>query len=96
MFEELKGEVTPDLVFTHQRHDLHQDHGCVSELTWNTFRDHLILEYEIPKYDGDLGSPNVFVPLERGDRDAQGRAILRALRDATRQALVHRGSRSAR
>ena len=54
----------PDLVFTHQRHDLHQDHRLVSELTWNAFRDHLILEYEIPKYDGDLGVPNVFVPLD--------------------------------
>lgn len=63
VFEELK-EVQPDLVFTHTRHDLHQDHHLACELTWNTFRNHLILEYEIPKYDGDLGSPNVFVPLE--------------------------------
>jgi LmbE family N-acetylglucosaminyl deacetylase len=62
-FERLKG-IAPDLVFTHARHDLHQDHRLVCELTWNTFRDHLILEYEIPKYDGDLGTPNVFVPLE--------------------------------
>jgi len=54
----------PHLIFTHQRHDLHQDHRLVSELTWNAFRDHLILEYEIPKYDGDLGAPNVFVPLD--------------------------------
>jgi len=63
-FEELKGLVSPDLVLTHYRGDLHQDHRLVSELTWNTFRDHLILEYEIPKYDGDLGTPNLFVPLE--------------------------------
>lgn len=63
VFEELK-EVRPDLVFAHTRHDLHQDHRLACELTWNTFRNHLILEYEIPKYDGDLGSPNVFVPLE--------------------------------
>jgi len=62
-FETLKGKVSPDLVLTHYRNDLHQDHRVLSELTWNTFRDHLILEYEIPKYDGDLGSPNVFVPL---------------------------------
>lgn len=62
-FEALKKRISPDLIFTHYRHDLHQDHRVVSELTWNTFRDHLILEYEIPKYDGDLGSPNVFVPL---------------------------------
>jgi LmbE family N-acetylglucosaminyl deacetylase len=52
-------------VFTHYRGDLHQDHRLVAELTWNTFRDHLILEYEIPKFDGDLGSPNAFVPLDR-------------------------------
>jgi LmbE family N-acetylglucosaminyl deacetylase len=62
-FEELKRDVAPDVIFTHQRADLHQDHRMVSELTWNTFRDHLIFEYEIPKYDGDLGSPNVFVDL---------------------------------
>jgi LmbE family N-acetylglucosaminyl deacetylase len=64
-FEELKATVCPDLVFTHYRGDLHQDHRLVGELTWNTFRDHLILEYEIPKYDGDLGTPNAFVPLDR-------------------------------
>lgn len=63
-FEELKTSVSPDAVLTHYRGDLHQDHRLVSELTWNTFRDHLILEYEIPKYDGDFGSPNVFVPLD--------------------------------
>jgi LmbE family N-acetylglucosaminyl deacetylase len=62
-FEQLKQEATPDIVFTHFREDLHQDHRVISELTWNSFRDHLILEYEIPKYDGDLGSPNLFVPL---------------------------------
>ena len=56
--------VSPDLVLTHYREDLHQDHRLISELTWNTFRDHLILEYEIPKYDGDFGVPNVFVPLD--------------------------------
>jgi LmbE family N-acetylglucosaminyl deacetylase len=62
VFERLK-DVDPDLVFTHTRKDLHQDHRLACELTWNTFRDHLILEYEVPKYDGDLGTPNVFVPL---------------------------------
>jgi LmbE family N-acetylglucosaminyl deacetylase len=62
-FEQLKGEFAPDVVFTHYRHDLHQDHRLVSELTWNTFRGPLVLEYEIPKWDGDLGSPNAFVPL---------------------------------
>jgi LmbE family N-acetylglucosaminyl deacetylase len=64
-FERLKGEVLPDLVLTHYRHDRHQDHRVLSDLTWNTFRDHLILEYEIPKYDGDLGTPNCFVPLDK-------------------------------
>jgi len=65
-FETLKRREPPDLVFTHRREDLHQDHRTVAELTWNTFRDHLILEYEIPKYEGDLGQPNVFVPLPEG------------------------------
>jgi LmbE family N-acetylglucosaminyl deacetylase len=64
-FEALKRSVSPDLVLTHYRGDLHQDHRLVAELTWNTFRNHLILEYEIPKYDGDLGTPNAFVPLDR-------------------------------
>ncbi len=59
-FEEIKGGPDPDVVFTHYRYDLHQDHRLVSELTWNTFRNHLVLEYEIPKYDGDLGVPNLF------------------------------------
>jgi LmbE family N-acetylglucosaminyl deacetylase len=63
-FEGLKADVSPDLVLTHWRQDLHQDHRLVSELTWNTFRDHLIWEYEIPKYDGDLGNPNLFVPVD--------------------------------
>jgi LmbE family N-acetylglucosaminyl deacetylase len=62
VFEGLK-RVEPDLVLTHTRNDLHQDHRFACELTWNTFRDHLILEFEIPKYDGDVGAPNVFVPL---------------------------------
>ena len=62
VFEELK-DVSPDLIFTHNRRDAHQDHRLLAELTWNTFRNHMILEYEIPKYDGDLGQPEVFVPL---------------------------------
>jgi len=64
VFEQLKRTVEPDLIFSPSRRDAHQDHRLVGELTWNTFRDHLILEYEIPKYDGDLGRPSVFVPLE--------------------------------
>ena len=64
-FETLKHSVNPDIIFTHNRNDLHQDHRFISELTWNTFRNHLILEYEIVKYDGDLGTPNFFVHLTR-------------------------------
>ena len=63
VFEGMKKAVTPDLILTHNRMDAHQDHRLISELTWNTFRNHLILEYEIPKYDGDMGQPGVFVPL---------------------------------
>jgi LmbE family N-acetylglucosaminyl deacetylase len=62
-FEQELKLLSPDLIFTHSRNDAHQDHRLVSELTWNTFRDHFILEYEIPKYDGDLGQPTVFMPL---------------------------------
>jgi LmbE family N-acetylglucosaminyl deacetylase len=62
-FEEMKGQINPHLIFTHWQSDAHQDHRLVSELTWNTFRNHLIFEYEVPKYDGDMGRPNVFVPL---------------------------------
>jgi LmbE family N-acetylglucosaminyl deacetylase len=64
VFEDLK-PLAPDLVLTHHRDDRHQDHRVLSDLTWNTFRHHLILEYEIPKFDGDLGRPNCFVPLSR-------------------------------
>ena len=62
-FEELKRSPTPDVVLSHHRHDVHQDHRTIAELTWNTFRNHLILEYEIPKYEGDLGHPSLYVPL---------------------------------
>jgi len=62
-FEDLKGRADPDLILTHRRDDAHQDHRQVSRLTWNTFRDHCILEYEIPKWDGDMGQPNLYVPI---------------------------------
>jgi len=61
--EGLADACDPDLIFTHQRNDLHQDHRLICELTWNAFRDHLILEYEVPKWDGDMGAPGLFVPL---------------------------------
>jgi len=64
LFEELKASAPPDLVLTPRLNDAHQDHRVVAELAWNTFRDHLILEYEIPKYDGDLTTPNLYVPLD--------------------------------
>ena len=63
-FEKVKESYEPDIVFTHYRDDRHQDHRLLSDLTWNTFRNHLVLEYEIPKYDGDLRSPNFFVRLD--------------------------------
>ena len=62
-FEELKGRTNPDLILTHRRNDAHQDHQQVSRLTWNTFRNHCILEYEIPKWDGDIGQPNIYIPV---------------------------------
>jgi len=62
-FEDLKSQGDPDLIFTHRRDDAHQDHRLVCRLTWNTFRDHNILEYEIPKWDGDLGQPNLYMPV---------------------------------
>jgi LmbE family N-acetylglucosaminyl deacetylase len=65
-FESLRERVDPDLIFTHRRGDAHQDHRHVCRLTWNTFRDHCILEYEIPKWDGDMGQPNLYVPISAG------------------------------
>jgi LmbE family N-acetylglucosaminyl deacetylase len=80
VFEELKRTVSPDLIFTHNRKDAHQDHRMISELTWNTFRDHLILEYEIPKYDGDMGQPSVFVPLPSDVCETKIRLVMDAFR----------------
>ncbi len=77
-FEELKQEVSPHLILTHTHKDAHQDHRLICELTWNTFRNHFILEYEIPKYDGDMGRPNVFVPLERETYESKVQFILEA------------------
>jgi LmbE family N-acetylglucosaminyl deacetylase len=76
MFEQIKQKANPDIIFTHYRNDLHQDHRLISELTWNTFRSHLILEYEIPKYDGDLYQPNFFVPIDRKTADRKKDILL--------------------
>jgi len=75
-FETIKKEIDPDLIFTHYRDDRHQDHRILSDFTWNTFRSHLILEYEIPKFDGDLGIPNYFVRLKEEHADKKIQIIL--------------------
>ena len=75
-FEDLKEKVSPDLVFTHHKEDRHQDHRIIGEVTWNTFRDHLILEYEIPKYDGGMGDPNLFVGVSDDARERKLTKIL--------------------
>lgn len=79
-FEVIKKRIDPDLILTHCRNDLHQDHRVISELTWNAFRNHLILEYEIPKYDGDLGSPNFFVGLDAATCEQKIRNVMTAFR----------------
>ena len=75
-FEELRSGFDPDLVLCHHRHDLHQDHRVIAELTWNTFRKHAVWEYEIPKFEGDLGAPNLFVPLTRETADRKVQLLL--------------------
>ena len=85
-FEELKRRISPDVIFTHYRHDLHQDHRLVSELTWNSFRDHFVLEYEIIKYDGDLGVPNLFVHLSGGQARTKVQNILEVFKTQDSQA----------
>ncbi|MGB5160113.1 MAG: PIG-L deacetylase family protein [Thermoanaerobaculia bacterium] len=84
-FEALKNSPSPDLILTHHRDDRHQDHRVISDLTWNTFRNHLILEYEIPKYDGDLGHPNFFVPLEERVCSKKIDTILKCFRSQGRK-----------
>jgi LmbE family N-acetylglucosaminyl deacetylase len=76
-FEGLKTRVSPDVIFTHSRSDRHQDHRLVSDLTWNTWRDHTILEYEVPKWDGDLGRPNAFASLSEAVAQRKTELILR-------------------
>jgi LmbE family N-acetylglucosaminyl deacetylase len=76
VFENLRALCEPDLIFTHHRSDHHQDHRIIAELTWNTYRDHLVLEYEIPKYDPDMANPNLFVPLQPGHAETKVRALM--------------------
>ena len=76
-FERLKAGYNPDVILTHHRDDLHQDHQVVADLTWQTFRNHTIVEYEVPKYDGGLGSPNLFVPLSADLVEAKVEGLLR-------------------
>lgn len=76
LFEEIKTSFNPDVIFTHYQHDLHQDHRLLSELAWNTFRNHLILEYEIPKYDGDLGNPPVFAEIDGATAEKKIKALM--------------------
>jgi LmbE family N-acetylglucosaminyl deacetylase len=75
-FERLKAEFAPTVILTHAVADHHQDHRVVAELTWNTFRNHLVLEYEIPKYEGDIGNPNLFVPIGRSQAEAKVAALM--------------------
>ncbi len=75
-FDQISRDFNPDIVFTHYRDDRHQDHRVVSDLTWNTFRDHVILEYEVPKWDGDLGTHRVFVPITKAQAARKIRTLL--------------------
>jgi LmbE family N-acetylglucosaminyl deacetylase len=77
-FEKIKVEFDPDIIFTHYRNDQHQDHRLIHDLTWNTFRNHMILEYEIMKYDGDLGNPNLFMHLDKTTCSRKIEHILRS------------------
>lgn len=76
-FEAIKLAIQPDLILCHRKVDAHQDHRVVAELAWNTFRNHAIWEYEIPKYDGDLGQPNLYVPLTRADADRKVQRLMK-------------------
>jgi LmbE family N-acetylglucosaminyl deacetylase len=88
-FEQLKRVVSPDVIFATNRQDAHQDHRLIGELTWNTFRNHLILEYEIPKYDGDMGQPTVFVPLEAEVCQKKVRYLLEAFQSQHKKRWFH-------
>ena len=95
-FEDIKASFAPDLILTHHDDDRHQDHRLVSQLTWNTWRDHMILEYEIMKYDGDLGRPNLFVPLSKDLCQDKIGSLLEVFSVASQAAVVQRESPSGR
>jgi LmbE family N-acetylglucosaminyl deacetylase len=84
-FEQIKTQFDPEIIFTHYRNDRHQDHRVLSDLSWNTFRNHLILEYEILKYDGDLGQPNVFVPLSEKSATHKVELLLKHFQTQTKK-----------
>ena len=90
-FEDLKANFVPDLILTHHDDDRHQDHRLVSQLTWNTWRDHMILEYEIMKYDGDLGRPNFYVPLSEDVCRDKIAGLFEVVPVASQAAMVRRG-----
>lgn len=85
-FEELKAQLRPDVILTHYLEDRHQDHEMLANLTWNTFRSHLILEYEIPKYEGDLGHPNVYVPLTKPELDRKVSSLMESFESQRQRA----------
>jgi LmbE family N-acetylglucosaminyl deacetylase len=85
-FEHLKRDFDPILVLTHALGDAHQDHRLIAEISHQTFRDHLILEYEIPKHDGDLGNPNFFVPLSEAQARRKAASLPRHFRSQRRRA----------
>ena len=87
-FEALKQRVQPDLILTHRREDAHQDHRQVCRLTWNTFRDHFILEYEVPKWDGDIGQPNFYAPVSERALKRKIDLLHFALRKSAVKAMV--------
>ena len=89
--EDLKRSVRPDLILTHRLEDRHQDHRITAEITWQTWRDHLVLEYEIPKYEGDLGQPNLYVPLTRAIAARKVRHLLRHFGTPAQPRLVPQG-----
>ncbi len=81
--ESLKDRPNPDLILCHERQDRHQDHRVVNEMVWSTFRDHMVLEYEIPKWDGGLGQPNVYVPVAATDAASKVDALMKSYASQT-------------